>query len=66
MCVKRLQRPANYSGTFHDEQGRMNGYDVRGPFVEIYKDRVVVKGRDFVAGEWIEGVEFTVRYPVEG
>lgn len=47
-----------------DEDEHLEGSE--GLHVEIYKDRVVVKGRDFVAGEWIEGVEFTVRYPVEG
>lgn len=34
-----------------------------GMHVEIYTDRVVVKGRDFTAGKWIEGAEYTVRYP---
>ncbi|WP_246281338.1 metallophosphoesterase family protein [Saccharibacillus qingshengii] len=33
--------------------------------VDIYRDRVVVRGRDFVKRAWIEGAEYTVRYPVE-
>lgn len=32
--------------------------------VEIYHDRVTVRGRDFVKGTWIEGAEYTVKYPV--
>lgn len=34
----------------------------QGLHVEVYADRVVVKGRDFVKGSWIEGAEFTVNY----
>ncbi|MBB6019588.1 hypothetical protein HNR77_000649 [Paenibacillus sp. JGP012] len=34
-----------------------------GLHVEIYTDRVVVKGRDFTDGKWIEGAEYTVCYP---
>lgn len=45
-----------------DEDEHLEGSE--GLHVEIYKDRVVVKGRDFTAGKWIEGVEYTVRYPV--
>ncbi|OWA33527.1 hypothetical protein B9G55_22530 [Saccharibacillus sp. O16] len=33
--------------------------------VEIYTDRVVVRGRDFVRGAWIEGAAHMVSYPVK-
>ncbi|KAA8784053.1 Icc protein [Paenibacillus sp. 4624] len=45
-----------------DEDEHLEGSE--GLHVEIYKDRVVVKGRDFAAGKWIEGAEYTVRYSV--
>lgn len=32
--------------------------------VEIYEDRVVVRGRDFVRREWVDGAEYTVVYPM--
>ncbi|WP_179218685.1 metallophosphoesterase [Saccharibacillus sp. O23] len=32
--------------------------------VEVYADRVVARGRDFVRREWIGGAEYTVVYPV--
>ncbi|MDQ0172763.1 metallophosphoesterase family protein [Paenibacillus tundrae] len=44
-----------------DQDEHLEGSE--GLHVEIYKDRVVVKGRNFVTGEWIEGAEFTVHYP---
>lgn len=31
--------------------------------VEIYEDRVVVRGRDFVARSWIAGAQYTVNLP---
>ncbi|MDN8591312.1 metallophosphoesterase [Paenibacillus sp. 11B] len=33
--------------------------------VDVYRDRVVVKGRNHVTGSWIEGAEYTVSYPVK-
>lgn len=33
-----------------------------GIVVEVYKDEVLVRGRDFITGEWIEGLEYT--YPL--
>jgi len=33
--------------------------------VDVYRDRVVVKGRNHVTGSWIEGAEFTVHYPIK-
>ncbi|MCM3134306.1 metallophosphoesterase [Paenibacillus polysaccharolyticus] len=45
-----------------DEDEHLEGSE--GLHVEIYKDRVIVKGRDFAAGKWVEGAEYTVRYPV--
>ncbi|UPK43874.1 metallophosphoesterase family protein [Paenibacillus pabuli] len=33
--------------------------------VDVYHDRVVVKGRDHVTGSWIEGAKYTVYYPVK-
>jgi len=47
-----------------DQDEHLEGSE--GLHVEIYKDRVVVRGRNFVTGEWIEGAAFTVSYPVEG
>ncbi|WP_340399905.1 metallophosphoesterase family protein [Paenibacillus sp. FSL H8-0079] len=47
-----------------DQDEHLEGSE--GLHVEIYRDRVVVKGRNFVTSKWIEGAEFTVRYPVKG
>ncbi|WP_339167741.1 metallophosphoesterase [Paenibacillus sp. FSL R5-0341] len=47
-----------------DQDEHLEGSE--GLHVEIYRDRVVVKGRNFVTGEWIEGAAFTVSYPVKG
>ncbi|EAA9756108.1 metallophosphoesterase, partial [Salmonella enterica] len=33
--------------------------------VDVYRDRVIVKGRNHVTGSWIEGAEYTVHYPVK-
>lgn len=33
-----------------------------GIFVEVYDDEILVRGRNFIDGEWIDGLEF--RYPV--
>lgn len=33
-----------------------------GIVVEVYENEILVRGRDFVSGEWIEGLEF--RYPL--
>ncbi|OPG97424.1 metallophosphoesterase [Chryseobacterium mucoviscidosis] len=33
--------------------------------VDVYRDRVVVKGRNHVTSSWIEGAEYTVHYPVK-
>ncbi|PIH57893.1 metallophosphoesterase [Paenibacillus sp. LK1] len=33
--------------------------------VDVYRDRVVVKGRNHVTGSWIEGAEYTVHYPIK-
>ncbi|MDQ6422745.1 metallophosphoesterase [Paenibacillus sp. LHD-117] len=35
----------------------------QGFFVDVYKDRVVVKGRDFGKAEWIDGARYELRYP---
>ncbi len=35
-----------------------------GLHVEVYADRAVVRGRDFVRRQWIDGAEYTVAYPV--
>ena len=29
-----------------------------GIVVEVYEDEVVVKGRNFITGEWLEGLEY--------
>lgn len=35
----------------------------QGLFVDVYRDRVVVAGRDFGKGEWIEGARYELSYP---
>ncbi|WP_179031217.1 metallophosphoesterase family protein [Paenibacillus kribbensis] len=35
----------------------------QGLHVDVYHDRVVVKGRDFVTGTWIENAEYVVQLP---
>ncbi|MBP3965368.1 metallophosphoesterase family protein [Paenibacillus lignilyticus] len=35
----------------------------QGYYVEVYADRVLVIGRDFERGEWVEGAQFQVNYP---
>lgn len=36
----------------------------QGLFVEVYADRVVVKGRDFAAGAWLDNARFEFEIPV--
>ena len=33
-----------------------------GIVVEVYNDRFLVKGRDFVKGEWVDGLEYTYNF----
>jgi len=35
----------------------------QGYYVEVYKDRVLVRGRDFEHGAWVEAAQFTVLLP---
>ncbi|RRJ67696.1 metallophosphoesterase [Paenibacillus oralis] len=35
----------------------------QGYYVEVYKDHVSVRGRDFTRGEWIEAAKFRVDFP---
>lgn len=35
----------------------------QGYYVEVYKDHVSVRGRDFTRGEWIEAARFQVNFP---
>ncbi|WP_230193180.1 metallophosphoesterase [Paenibacillus sp. CECT 9249] len=35
----------------------------QGLFVEVYADRVIVRGRDFAAGEWLENCRFECKIP---
>lgn len=37
----------------------------QGLFVEVYADRVIVRGRDFAAGKWLENVRFECNIPDE-
>ncbi|MFS0872585.1 metallophosphoesterase family protein [Paenibacillus xylanilyticus] len=46
-----------------DEDEHLEGS--QGLQVDVYADRVVVKGRDYVKGTWIEGAEYTISYPVK-
>lgn len=36
----------------------------QGYYVEVYTDRVLVRGRDFERGTWVEAAQFLVEYPV--
>ncbi|QYR20967.1 metallophosphoesterase [Paenibacillus sp. sptzw28] len=45
-----------------DEDAHLDGS--QGYYVEIYPDKVLVRGRDFVTGSWIESAQFQVNYPV--
>jgi Icc protein len=36
----------------------------QGFFVEVYEDRVIVKGRDFSSKSWVTDAEYTVQLPV--
>lgn len=33
-----------------------------GIVVEVYEDEILVRGRDFISGEWIEGLEYTYEF----
>ncbi|WP_445667983.1 hypothetical protein [Paenibacillus sp. FSL H7-0716] len=35
----------------------------QGFYVEVYSDKVLVRGRDFKAGSWIEATHYEVVYP---
>lgn len=35
----------------------------QGFYVEVYRDHVLVRGRDFTRGEWVEAAQFRVDYP---
>lgn len=37
----------------------------QGLFVEVYADRVIVRGRDFATGTWLENARFELKYPAE-
>jgi len=37
----------------------------QGYYIQIYKDKVLVRGRDFVTGEWVSSAQFVVEYDVE-
>ncbi|MFK0525198.1 metallophosphoesterase family protein [Paenibacillus illinoisensis] len=46
-----------------DEDEHLEGS--QGLQVDVYTDQVVVRGRDYVTGTWIEGAEYTISYPVK-
>ncbi|WP_274363964.1 LamG-like jellyroll fold domain-containing protein [Paenibacillus thermotolerans] len=35
-----------------------------GLYVEVYKDKVVIKGRDFNKQEWIKEAQYTIQFPI--
>ncbi|MNW66289.1 hypothetical protein D3C74_447440 [compost metagenome] len=35
----------------------------QGFYVEVYRDHVLVRGRDFTRGEWVEAAQYRVDYP---
>ncbi|EOS57950.1 metallophosphoesterase family protein [Paenibacillus barengoltzii] len=35
----------------------------QGFYVEVYRNHVLVRGRDFTCGEWVESAQFRVEYP---
>ncbi|MEK3900979.1 MULTISPECIES: metallophosphoesterase family protein [unclassified Paenibacillus] len=36
----------------------------QGYYIEVYADKVLVRGRDFTTGTWIEAAQYEVSYPV--
>ncbi|MEK5469841.1 metallophosphoesterase [Paenibacillus sp. FSL R7-0210] len=36
----------------------------QGYYIEVYADKVLVRGRDFTTGTWIEAAQYEVAYPV--
>ncbi|MBM6383676.1 MAG: metallophosphoesterase [Paenibacillus sp.] len=46
-----------------DEDEHLEGS--QGLQVDVYTDQVVVRGRDYLTGTWIEGAEYTILYPVK-
>jgi len=34
----------------------------QGYFIDVYPDKVVIKGRDFISREWVDSAQFTIQY----
>ncbi|MCK8486081.1 metallophosphoesterase [Paenibacillus sp. MBLB2552] len=52
---------ASVAYLWSDEDEHKNGS--QGFYVEVYRDHVLVRGRDFTRGEWVEAAQFRVEYP---
>lgn len=46
-----------------DDDERKEGS--QGYYVDVYPGSVLVRGRDFASGTWVEGATFRIEYPVE-
>lgn len=54
--LPKMFNAASVAYLWTDEDKRKDGS--QGLFVEVYSDRVIVRGRDFAAGEWLENARF--------
>lgn len=59
--LPKMINAASVAYLWTDEDKHKDGS--QGLFVEVYADRIVVKGRDFAAGEWLEKVRFEWNIP---
>ncbi|PLT48009.1 putative phosphohydrolase, Icc family [Paenibacillus pasadenensis] len=54
--LPRMLNAASVAYLWTDEDEHKDGS--QGLYIEVYADRVVVRGRDFAAGEWLDKVRF--------
>lgn len=59
--LPKMINAASVAYLWTDEDEHKDGS--QGLFVEVYADRVVVKGRDFAAGKWLEKARFEWEIP---
>lgn len=59
--LPRMFNAASVAYLWTDEDEHKDGS--QGLFVEVYEDRIVVKGRDFAAGQWLENVRYEWEIP---
>ncbi len=51
-----------YLWTSYDLVGGESMEGSQGYYIQVYKDKVVVRGRDFTTGKWIASAQFVVEY----